>query len=219
MPTAAAANEVWQLRLEGRYEGQQVINVLHFSNPVADADVETHLLAVVLSCFITNMLPVLVGSYTFERMVSKRVSPTVGLDIVTVDTNQTQAGGNVQGLPSYAAAVISIHTTRPGRSGRGRIFMSAIPEQETTNSQLQPQSAYWQGLLAFCACIVTNFHAKDPFGVGDWLFGVMSRKIGGAKPPFSGAGFAGIGPSSTPGALVPVAQLGTQRSRKVGHGS
>jgi hypothetical protein len=161
MATSAGANEVYQCRLEGMLEGQQVINVLHFQTPAGTADVETTLLLVVLSCFITNILPILASPYTFTRMISKRVAPTVGPDIVTLDANNTAAGGPGTQLPSYAAAVVSIHTVRAGRSGRGRIFFGAIPEVNTNGSALDSGGAYWQGLIAFCACIVQNFHATD----------------------------------------------------------
>lgn len=219
MPTAAAAQEIYQVRFEGRNEGQQVINVLHFSTPSGDSDVETHLLAVVIQCFITNILPVLLATYTLERVISKRVSPTVGPDIITVPSGSLAGGDSRPGLPNYAAGVVSIRTVRGGRSGRGRIFFGAIPEDATIASAFDPAEQYWQALIAFCACIVSAFHSTDVVGTNQWVFGVVSRKLGNAKPPFTAAQFAAIGTSTTPGALTPVAQLATQRSRKVGHGS
>lgn len=219
MPTPAAVGEVYQVRIEGREDGQDVFNVLHFVSEAAQSDVETTLLLVVLGCFIQNILPVLSANYSFVRILGKRVSPTVGPDLIVLDPANTTSNQTSDPSPNFCAGLISIRTIRAGRSGRGRIFIGAIPEGDTNGNMLVQTGQYWQALVAFCACIVTNFHAHDVPQPGNWNFGVMSRKLGGAKPPFASAGFAGISNNPNPGALVPVQLIATMRSRKVGKGS
>lgn len=208
-----AQGEVWQLRFEGRQEGQQVINVMHFRAETASDDVQTRLFAAVLTCFITVLLPKLSSQYTFERLIGKRVTPDVGPDVILLDETSVLAAGNAAALPTYASACISIRTTRGGRSGRGRMFIGGIPEAATTNSSFDPTSEYWLALVAFVACIGTKFLVPDVPGLNQWSFGVMSRKLGGVKPPFAANGYA---PYTS---MEPKGLLATTRSRKVGHGS
>lgn len=209
----AAQGEVWQLRIEGRQEGQQVINVMHFRAETASDDVQTRLFTAILTCFITTLLPKLSSQYKFERLIGKRVSPDVGPDVIMLDETSVLAQGNAAALPSYASAVLSIRTTRAGRSGRGRMFIGGIPELATTNSAFDPASEFWLALIAFVACVGTKFLVPDVAQPNQWSFGVMSRKLGGVKPPFAANGYA---PYTS---IEPKSLVATTRSRKVGHGS
>lgn len=210
--TPAAQGEVWQLRFEGRQEGQQVINVLHFRAETASDDVQTRLFTAILTCFVTTLLPKLSTQYKFERLIGKRVTPDVGPDMVIAADETMNAEGNAAALPSYASAVLSIRTTRAGRSGRGRMFIGGIPEISTINSSFDPGSEFWIALVAFVTCIGTKFLVPDVAQPNQWSFGVMSRKLGGAKPPFAANGYA---PYTS---IEPKAIVATTRSRKIGHG-
>lgn len=214
MPIAAAVNDLFEVRIQGRMEGQETDNVLHFKCVGASSDVELHLIVVLIECFITNMLPVLTSSWTLERVVWKKVSPVLGVEQV-YQTDLPQAGaGNAAALPSYASAVISKRTLTGGRSHRGRMYIAGIPENATINSTIDPGGAFWAALLAFAACVLSNFVHPDPAGGTD-IFDlvVYSRKIGGSSFPY---GLTGVTDVTQ---LTPVAQLGTTRSRKVGRGS
>lgn len=214
MPSiTATANDIWQVRIEGRQEGQDVFNVLHFSSLNGDTDVLTNLLTAILQCFITTLLPKMSSQYKFQRIIGKRVSPDVGPDVVLLDDTNILAAGNAAALPTFSSAVMSIRTVRGGRSGRGRMFIGGIPENATTNSAFDQASDFWLALIAFAACVATKFLTLDVPAANSWAFGVMSRKLGGAKPPFAAAGFAAY-TSMTPAQLV-----ATTRSRKVGRGS
>jgi len=142
------------------------------------------------------------------------VSPAVGLEAEWVpeptdDVEGADAGG---GMPSFVSALISLKTTRPGRSGKGRIYIAGVPEEAATNSVLDNNAPLWAALAAFCACMISTFEPKDNAQPGDYEWGVMSRKIGGAKPPFAAAGFAAVIEAT------PKRELATTRSRKVGRG-
>jgi hypothetical protein len=213
MPESAVVNDRYQVRIVGRMEGQETNNVLHFACTGADSDVLTNLILVLAECFITHLLPVLSSSWSLESIKWKRVSPTLGQEIVSIPVGAGAGGGNAAALPSYCSAVISIRSSLGGRSHRGRMYIPGIPEAATINSSFDDTDAFWAGLVAFAACIVTNFVVGDPPGAPSWQMMIYSRKLGGANFPYGAAGFTAMK------GLVPVKLLGTTRSRKVGRGS
>jgi len=214
MPVTANAGELWQVLLQGRIEDQECENVLWFRAQANDTDVVLHLISVMIGCFVTNVLPVLASTYTFERVRARRMTPTQGpdYDVLAPDGTPTQGGATGDALPSYCSALISLQAARGGRSGKGRMFIAGIPESDTLASYITSEGALFAALLAFTACMIAAFHTKDTPAAGDWEWGVFSRKIGGSSEPFNATGFAPI-ISATPKRL-----LATTRSRKIGHG-
>lgn len=215
MAVAAAVGSSWQVVIEGRQEGQLTANVMHFTCVGASADVDLHLIQVLLACFITHLLPVLSSSWTLERVRWKQVSPSVGIEQITIPAGgAASGGGNAAALPSFCSAVLSKRTLFAGRRGRGRMFIAGLPEGQVTNSQIDTGGPLWAGLLAFALCVITEFVHPDPAGGSD-LFDLMvySRSIGGASEPLGAAGFHAVRE------LVPVQLVATTRSRKVGRGS
>jgi len=214
MAIPAAVGDVYEVVIEGRTEGQITDNVFHFECVGADSDVLTHLILVFIQCFIDNVLPVLSSSWALERVRWKRVSPTLGVEQVSVPVGAGAGGGNAAALPSYAAAVISKKTLTGGRSFRGRTYIPGIPEDQTINSAIDISKPLWAGLLAFAACVIANFVHPDPAGGSNiWDLIVFSRKINGNALPYLD------GATTDVREYVPVQQLGTMRSRKVGRGS
>lgn len=213
MPEVAAVNDMYQVRLVGRIEGQETNNVLHFVCVGADTDVATHLIVVLAQCFIDNLLPVLSSAWTFEKIVWKRVAPTLGPEITSIPVGAGAGGGAASALPSYASAVLSIRTILGGASRRGRMYMPGIPEAATLGSLLDTGHAFWAGLLGFAVCVIAHFVPGDPPGAPAWSMGVYSRKLGGSTFPYSNVGFTGMR------SMTPVALLGTTRSRKLGRGA
>lgn len=213
MPTPVATGEVVCLLIQGTIEQQECENVWYFRAQAPDPDVLLHLIADVVACLLP-LIPHLSSTYTLDRIKAKIVSPAVGLEEewtpAVGDTVEGAAAGD--GRSSYDACLLSLRTTRPGRSGRGRAYLAGVPESDTQGSEILTESALWVALLAFAACMMGKFHPRDVPVAGNYEWGVMSRKIGGEKPPFSAAGFAPIIK------VVPDKMLSTQRSRKVGHG-
>lgn len=214
MAIAAALNSLWEVRIQGRIEGQETDNVLHFKCVGASSDVELHLIQVLLSCFITHMLPVLTSTWELERVLWKQVSPALGVEQISIPTGTTTGGGSAAALPSYCSALFSKRTLTGGRSHRGRMYVAGIPEDQTTGSAINTEGPFWAGALAFALCVVTNFVHPDPAGGTD-LFDliVYSRKLGGSTFPLGLTGVTDVRE------FVPVAQIATTRSRKVGRGS
>lgn len=214
MAEPAAAGEIWQVLVQGVIEDQQCENVLFFRAQDTDPDPLAGLIADLVECFVTGLVPVLSGTYTFERIVARRIVPDIGPDVIYTPAAGVAVQGATAGdaLPSYCSALISLQSVRGGRSGRGRMFVAGVPESQTVASYINSEAALWAGLLAFCVCMLQKFVHKDVPGAGDWEWGVFSRKLGGAKAPFTAAGFAYIS------AATPRRLLATTRSRKIGHG-
>jgi hypothetical protein len=213
MPVAVGVNEVVQVLHQYNLEGQECENVWYFQAKASDPDVLAHLLADIAVCLLA-LVPYLSSSYTLERLKAKVVSPAVGPEEVWTPAALAVIEGAAAGdsEPSFVSAVISLHTGRGGRSGRGRIYIGGIPEGDTVRSILNPETPLWTALLAFCACMLDKFRERDVYAEGNYTWGVMSRKIGGTKPPFLVGGYAHITKAE------PKRELGTTRNRKLGHG-
>lgn len=216
MPTPANAGELWEVTTEGTQEGQQVMCVWHFLCETAVDNVELRMLRAIMECFLTNIIPVAASTFQLTRVYGKRVAPTLGPIVEEVPTSTDVVQGETEGgaLPSYSSLCINIHTTRGGRSGRGRKFIMGIPESATQDSFFGPTNAYWIAILAFCACVAEKFiHTGEPIGNNQITVGVYSRKIGGVEYPYNVNGFA---PATV---LKPVHIVSHNVSRKVRRGS
>lgn len=211
---AAAAGSVWQVLVQGNIEDQQCENVIYFRTPLGDSDVLAHLIADLVECFVTGLVPVLSDSYVFERIVARQIVPTVTEEVIYTPPSNMAVQGAAAGdsEPSYVSALISLRTTRAGRSGRGRMYIAGVPEGDTIRSRINTEADLWIGLLAFITCMLGKFLTQDPPVADKWEWGVFSRKIGGFKAPFSAQGFAPVRSAQ------PIQYLSTTRSRKVGRG-
>jgi hypothetical protein len=211
---ASATGEVWRVLLQGRIEEQQCENVLWFRAATPDPDVLAGLLADIIECFLTGLVPHLGATYTFEQAIAQRCAPTMGAEVIYTPAagQAVQGAGAGDAEPSFVSALISLRSSRAGRSGRGRMFIAGVPEGETTASLINSEGALWAALLAFCICMLGKFISPDVPPPGQWEWGVFSRKIGGTKDPFLAAGFAPMI------AATPKQLLATTRSRKIGHG-
>lgn len=213
MAEAAAAGDAYQVKIVGRMDGQETNNIWHFVAATASDDVLLRLVQVFIQCFITNLLPVLSSSWQMERVVWKKVHPTLGVENQYIPGGSLIGGGNANALPSFCSALFSIRTAQGGRSKRGRSFLAGIPEAVTTNSVLNAADPFWAAALAFAVCVLANFNPGDPPGANTWFPTVYSRKIGGSTFPFGANGFTRVT------SISPVAQIATTRSRKVGRGA
>jgi hypothetical protein len=213
MPVAVATGEIVQVLVQGSIEEQQCENVWYFRAQAVDPDMLLHLLADIATCVLA-LIPSLGSTYRLERIKGKVVAPAVGAEEEYIPAPGADVEGAMAGdtEPSFVSALISLHTTRGGRSGRGRIYLAGVPESQTIGSKLNRDLALWAALAAFVACMLDKFKARDVTAAGNYDWGVMSRKIGGLKPPFLTAGYAPIIRA------VVKEELATTRSRKLGHG-
>jgi hypothetical protein len=213
MPVPAATNDCYQVRIIGSVEGQETENVLHFKLASTDDDVLTHLVIVLVTCFVTNLLPVITSAWSLVEVRWKQVTPVLGPEFIYIPPAAGPGGGPATALPSFNSALFTVRTALGGKSHRGRMYLPGIPEAASINSELDPANAFWDGLVAFAACVAANFIAGDPPGAHSWMLCVYSRKIGGSSFPYGATGFT---PMTT---FTPVKLIASTRSRKVGRGS
>lgn len=213
MPIATEVGDIWKIRLQGRQEGQETNNVLHFHTVGHSDDVLVHLVQVFADCFIDNLLPVLSSAWSLETVRYQRMNGVPTAEQIFVPTGTLAGGGPATALPSFASMCISIQAMEAGRSKRGRFYIAGIPESATTNSQFDTSAAFWIAAVAFCACLASNFFHPDA-GVGDDSFdiGTYSRVLGSDSVPYTAVGFA---PAVS---LTPRQVVATTRSRKLGVG-
>ncbi|WP_283548163.1 hypothetical protein [Lactiplantibacillus plantarum] len=213
MPIPVATGEVVQVLVQGTVEEQECQNVWYFRAQAPDPDMLAHLLVDIAACLLP-LIPILAPTYRLDRLKAKIVSPAVGLEEEWYpDNDDTVQGASIgDARSSHESMLISLRTTRPGRKGRGRVFLAGVPEVHTVGSLINIESPLWVALLTFTACMLDKFKARDVPVAGNYEWGVMSRSIGGVKPPFAAAGFARIIKAT------PVKYLATTRSRKIGKG-
>jgi hypothetical protein len=215
-PVTAAEGEIYEVVLLSKIQEQDHNNVFHFAAASASDDVQLRLLKALVDCFLLNMMPGLTNQFRCVGAVGRRVSPTFGNAVEYFHTNTSIANVGLvttDGLPSFNAALISIHTSLPGKSGRGRFSLGGIPEGSTTNSMLNPEAIFWTSLLAFIACLVEKFIVGDPIPANAWQMGVLSRKGHVKGTPFTPDKFAAMTN------LIPHQLISHIASRKVGRGS
>lgn|SRR5215212_2592410 len=214
MAIPAVAGDLWEVRLNGRLEGQQTTNVYHFRSIGPDDDVGTNLVAVIVQCFIDNLLPILSHNWSFENATYQKVGPTLGIQVVNaiVGSNVGEISGD--SLPSYCAVVFSKTGEVGGKSHRGRMYLAGIPESASTGSSIPTDGIFWAAAIAYVACIALHFINPAIGSISNHFeFVVYSRKLGGSHMPYTDAGVTKVLK------FEPSQLLATMRSRKVGRGS
>lgn len=213
MAIPSAVGDMFQVRVKGAFEGQETNNVLHFTATTASADVEIHLILVLIECFVTHLLPAWSNKWVLDTVVWKRVHPTLSPDFVVAPSPAAVGILTTDSLPTFNAALISIRTAQGGRSKRGRMYLAGIPESGTVGSRFDVTGPTWLAIVAFANCLVQKFITNEPIGTDQFKLGVYSRKLGGSTFPYQAVGFTAAE------SLDPVSLVATMRSRKVGHGS
>lgn len=212
----AATGEIYQVKLISKIENQDHLNIMAFAAASPSDDVQLRLLKAIVDCFLLHMMPGLHGRFTCLGAEGRRVSPTLGNPVLYLHNNAAVANTGLaagDGLPSFNACSISIHTTTVGKSGRGRMAIGGIPEGSTTDSQLNTEGAFWIAVLAFIACVAEEFFVGDPIPANAWQIGVLSRKGHVKGQPYDAAKFS---PATN---LVPNRVISHIANRKVGRGS
>lgn len=167
-PETVRETMIWQLA-----NGDVQENVLHYSVAAA---------ATVTSDFHDSMVTQLVANYN-SNLASFISTGCRLIAIITEDLRTTpyasfrtdlaiNGGDSSDPLPAQLAAVISIRTTRAGRSGRGRVYCGGFCEDSNTAGSIN--AALHTALLAYGSGLadITTADSQDVF------FGVLSRKLG-----------------------------------------
>lgn len=203
-----------RLRIIGKLQGEDCINVMHFGTNTAVSDAGATdalilaLLTAMLACVTEQLLPAVTSDYVLTGLEGIPIHPTKG------DPHFLPAGTDNQGTASpvsasFLATLVQIRTGLGGKTHRGRIFLPPAGETEMANSTYSsPQMA---ALQAFITCVIGKF-AKD-VGTEDWRLGVLSRKGATNANPAFDTHFT----EAT--SLIASNEVAKMSSRKKGHGN
>lgn len=163
----------YQVRLHWLLHGQICYNVLHFTSRGVQ-DLVDNLLVPVMTCVTDHLIPVLSHDVELTGADVKNITGSVAQEVEAAPADVGVGSESVDSLPSINAAVISLKTTHPGRSGRGRMFLPGIPEDKQQGSKLDP--VFITAAAAFLACMVAAFVNSDPLATPFFHWSVRSRK-------------------------------------------
>lgn len=207
MATPTGGNSFCEVVIQGRLHNQVTNNVLHF-HAEAPSTIE-QLIADVIDCIRTALLPGLSNEWKLEFVKAKELSPVLGIEVV-VQALDTDIGGVAsQSLPSTVAACISKRSNFGGKQNRGRMYIAGITESNQQNSRvIDPGLA---ALVNFCLCMAGKFIANP--GTSPFKLVVISRRKLAAFNNNYMQAFVYVQN------LIVQSVLATMRSRRIGHGS
>lgn len=197
-PVNSIDNTDYQVRVKWSLHGQQCLNVLAFHGRGVQ-DLVNDLLQPILDCITTNLLPILSEECMLEGVDVKNIGGSTAQEAELNISSANTGGVTGNSLPSTNTAVVRLKTTHPGRTGRGRMALPGIAEDNQANSELD--ATFIAAAVAFLACMATAFINTDPTFSPFFHWSVRSRKDSILYPI-----------SST--SVNPI--VGTMRSRKVG---
>lgn len=129
--------DIFEWQLLGIMEGQRTRNIFHYRT-VAEAGTGATLQAMggALYTNIGTLLRLFMSSnYFTEGFRITRIRPTLGVPYE--DSDESDAGAVAgDSLPTFVAAIITIHTALGGRKRRGRKYIGGVPEANADQSGL-----------------------------------------------------------------------------------
>jgi hypothetical protein len=173
MPVMSVDGDYYQVRIKYILHQQVCYNVINFVSR-GSQDLIENLLVPVLNCVTTHLLPVLSSELQVVGADVKTLKGSTQLEAEETLETGGIGGATGGGLPSTNAAVISLKSTHPGRSGRGRMFIPGIAESTQANSQVDV--VFIAAALAFLACMFEAFHDSDPLATPLFHWVVFSKK-------------------------------------------
>jgi len=130
-----AADDIYQVTLVSTVSDQRVVNQWHFKEVDACTDeIPAHSVAAMFEeVFIPPLFLALSIEAVGQCIYCRRLDPAPHIPYLLV---LEAVIGDISGdaVPSNAAAVMSIYSVEFGRSGRGRSYISGIPESGVTGS-------------------------------------------------------------------------------------
>jgi hypothetical protein len=214
MAETSAIGNVYEIRILGKLENQDCQNVIHFQALQDGRDIVTDLLVVFYLCFLNQLVPHLSSLYSLDKMEVKRVAPTLGPVWEHAGTTGDVLVGAAEGdgEPSFVSVRTDIRCERGGRSGKGSISIGGIPEGAAVGSAILTTGDFWTHFQSWLDCVRNAFLVGFGLDTKHFAIGVISRKLGVNKPPYATTQF------STAVSMTAKPKVGSQISRKIGHG-
>lgn len=172
-----------RVRVIGKIQGQDYVNVLHFAtntqiqDPQQLATLLTALATAILACLVQNLLQAVTVDFELKGVEAMDIFPTPS-DPIFVAAPANSVGMLEAASTSFEATMINIRTGVGGKKGRGKNFWPPAGEAQTNNSTVGAVAV--ENFNDMIQCIVGKF-----IGAGateDWRLGVLSRKDMGIPP-------------------------------------
>jgi len=165
--------DVAQIRLEGRLDGQQVINDLYFrhtTGAIAAADLQA-LAGAMASFWVGNVVTLLNEAYSSVVVHARDLTAAIGF---TAEQGMPSTGGVAgEAAPNNCTMAVSFRTSLSGRSNRGRNYIPCLTNSQVTGNNID----------AGFASDIVDAYANLLFGGGalpaGWVWVVVSRFTGG----------------------------------------
>lgn len=203
-----AVNDVVRAAIIGTYDGQTVVNVLHFQQKPASSEDLTVIKAAVEALLDVVKVPLMPQMTWTNLRLTKLLNPPQTFEY---DLTKAGTGAGTDGVPGVAAVITSWKTQYAGRSYRGRNYWAGLSEGLSTYGQIQ--SAAQSTMSASLATWLQTWGATGTNPT--YQVGVWSRKTGAN---FDSAGKLinyNVGAGFTPYTSVIVRNaLGSQRNRR-----
>lgn len=203
-----------EVRVIGKLQGQDCINVWHFATNTVVNDggpLDALLLALaqaMLACAIDTLLPGVTSEYTLVGVEARSIHPALSDPVVS-----TAPAGSVGQLgptsASFLATLVNLRTGGGGRRGRGKKFLPPPGESNIAVSAIDQPTL--DLLIAYLECVASKFFTGT--GTEDWEVGVYSKTNDLAVGGTFDNSFRVV-TQMTPSQFI--AKMGT---RKVGRGS
>lgn len=187
-----------RVTLTGTYHGQTCQNVFHMFRDNATTAELQDLPAMLIADWINLIRPQQINTFKWIDVMVQQLSPNFG-QAIRVAINHPGAIGGSSGLPSVLSVILSFRTGTPGKTGRGRVYISGLKADAFADNVLTPD------YLNLWTTIANSLDERWAFG------GTFPWRLG-------------IAPRSDPTAfknvtlITPRAVFGVQRRRNTGVG-
>lgn len=123
-----AINDVYQAALRFSINGEKTANVIHCKQTSGDGSLPPNedLAAAIVAVIWPAYQAAISNDATLQSISAKRISPTVGGSVVV----PVNAAGTIaqDTIPPNGSAVITLYSQTLSKQGRGRIYISGIPD-------------------------------------------------------------------------------------------
>lgn len=180
--------DIYETKIEGvANSARRWNNVLHWRLLVeAEPDLfETSevLSGEVLTKFVAGFQDLMGASTFITSTRANRVYPTVGIPAVTPTVGTIEGTVESDSLPPDVALVVTKRSKEPGKSGRGRLYLTGIPESVV---QLDLIAEVTAALWATAAADLLTLPFTDA-NDNEWVPCIFSRKLADAEAPIAHA--------------------------------
>jgi len=173
-----AIGDIYQTIWDINVENQRCAMSLHFREQVAsDNAIPALQLCVGLQSTILGNLTAIMSSQALVTSIyARRVSPTPsipGQDLISVVSGAGERSADC--TPPQCATIATLYTSVATKSGRGRIFIPGLAEEDQDTGQLTDMHISRVQTLMDNLLVATPAPGADP---GEWVLAVWSPKDG-----------------------------------------